>query len=280
MTVISAGTSVEQAAPAEAANPTAAPAARPASDHGWVWQVTALSIALGVMLALAIRTTERIRSAGLPGNRFGVSAALLSRYREQNERLQEEIKDLRRQVSQFEESVKDGSRSTELLKRQLQELKAMAGLAAVTGPGLKITLRDSPLQRLPDLERAEYESYLVHDQDINGLLNELKAAGAEALAISGADQKNMQRVVVTTTARCVGPTAVVNGVQLSAPYTILAIGNPKELRAALEMPDGFIQTRGLDILKMIVIEESSHLVLPEYSGSYSPRYARPAAAGE
>jgi uncharacterized protein YlxW (UPF0749 family) len=69
---------------------------------------------------------------------------------------------------------------------------------------------------------------------------------------------------------------VVNGIQLSAPYTILAIGNSKELRSALEMPNGLLQNRALDLLKMIVIEEADELVLPEYTGSLNPQYARPA----
>ncbi|MBM3459608.1 MAG: DUF881 domain-containing protein, partial [Armatimonadetes bacterium] len=89
---------------------------------------------------------------------------------------------------------------------------------------------------------------------------------------------NLQRIVVTTTARCVGPNTIVNGVQLSAPYTILAIGNSRELRGALEMQNGFVQMRGLDVLKMITIEEMERLELPEYAGSLNLRYARPAPA--
>jgi uncharacterized protein YlxW (UPF0749 family) len=117
---------------------------------------------------------------------------------------------------------------------------------------------------------------LIHDQDLNGLINELKAAGAEAIAISGADGKEFHRFVVTTTARCVGPAATVNGNSLSSPYTILAIGSPENLHSALDMPDGFVKTRALDILKMITIEEKQNLVLPEYAGSFSPKHARPA----
>lgn len=258
---------------------SAAPA-RHAADLTWVWQVTALSLVLGVMLALAIRTTSQRRRAGQPLSRFGVSAAILSTYKEQNEGLQKEIKDLRQQVSKYEQSVKDDSRFTELLKKEIQQLKAASGLAAVRGPGLKVLLQDSKEASRLGVPQEDYDTLLVHDGDINGLIGELKAAGAEALALSGADGENKQRVVVTTTARCVGPNAVVNGTQLSAPYTIWAIGNPKELRAALEMPNGFVQVRGLDALKMIVIEEAQEIDLPEFTGSFSSRYARPSTANE
>lgn len=255
---------------------TTAAAAAAASDRSWVWHVTLLSVALGAMLALAVRTTYRIRNAGLPGNRMGISAALLSAIKDENVRQQDTIEQLNKKLRAFENSITDQDKSVELLKKQFQEVKALSGLTPVQGPGLRIILRDSREARLPGLSPAEEESYMVHDQDLNGVINELKAAGAEALAIAGADGKSLQRVIVTTTARCVGPTAVVNGASLSPPYTILVIGNPKNLRNALEMPNGFIQMRSLDVLKMIEIEESEHLVLPEFAGSLSLQYARPA----
>lgn len=251
-----------------------APGERP--DTVWVWQVTALSLVLGALLALAMATTNRIRNSGMPGPRFGVTGAILASSREKNEELQTEIKDLRKRLGDFEKSVENESKSMALLKKELEEIKLLSGLAAVEGSGIKITLRDSTETRLPNLSPEELEGYLVHDQDINGVINELKAAGAEALAISGADPKNMQRLVVTTTARCVGPVAIINGAQLSAPYTIYAIGNPKDLHGAMEMPNGYIENRGLKLLKMYTIEESEHLVLPEFSGTFSPKYARPA----
>jgi uncharacterized protein YlxW (UPF0749 family) len=253
----------------------AAPAGRP--DTVWVWQVTALSLVLGALLALAMATTNRIRNSGVAGPRFGVTGAILAASREKNQELQTEIVELRKRLGKFEKNREDDTNQMTLLKRELEAVKLLSGLAPVEGPGIKITLRDSTETRLPNLSPEEMEGYLVHDQDINGVINELKAAGAEALAISGADPKNMQRVVVTTTARCVGPVATINGAQLSAPYTIYAIGNSKELHGALEMPNGYIENRGLKLLKMYTIEESEHLVLPEFSGTFSPKYARPAA---
>jgi len=270
-------TTVNQGLEASSAAEAAAPAPAPASsDHGWVWQVTALSVALGAMLALAISTTFRIRHSGLPGSRFGVSAAILNTYREQNVRQQQVIKDLQEQVRTYEGSISDNTRAVRILKKEFEEFKLLAGLSPVEGPGVRVTLSDSPETRLPDLSPEEEKGYLIHDQDLYSLLNELKAAGAEALAISGADRRNLQRIVATTAIRCVGPSAVVNGTPLSAPYTILAIGNAADMRAALEMPQGYVETRGLDVLKMIRIEEATSLVLPAFTGSFSPKHARPA----
>lgn len=270
-----------EAVPAET---TAAPAAAPAEtsalrharsrDHGWVWQVTALSVGLGAMLALAMRTTSRLRaSETLPPARMGLSAAFLARYKEQNIRLQREILDLRRRLGEYVARADDDSRLTAELRRQFESLKALGGLSAVEGPGLRITLQDSP--SIPQDAPGTLADFMIHDQDLNNLLAELKAAGAEHLAISGADEENIQRVIVRTAARCVGPTATVNQTPMAAPYHILALGDPQRLRAYLERPDGWLKFRQLDTRHMITFEEVPHLRLPEYSGTLAAREARP-----
>jgi uncharacterized protein YlxW (UPF0749 family) len=260
------------------APPAPPPAEEPRpTEHAWVWQVTTLSVALGILLALALRTTSHIRNSTAPGSRFGVSTAFLARYKDQNNRLHQEIVDLRRQVDAYMETAKDDSAAAESVKKQLDALQAVAGLSAASGPGLRITVRDST--NIPDSQAVDFADFLVHDQDLNHLIAELKAAGAEQMAISGADTANLQRVIVRTTARCVGPTAVVNGTPLSAPYHILALGDPQRLRRHLERPDGYIRGRQLDTRHMIVIEEAPQLQLPEYSGTLSARYAKPVERG-
>ena len=64
--------------------------------------------------------------------------------------------------------------------------------------------------------------YIIHDEDLLRVLNELCAAGAEAISI------NDQRIVATTEVRCAGPTVSVNNVRSAPPYVIKAIGNPKK----------------------------------------------------
>jgi len=245
-------------------------------DNAWVWQVTLLSIGLGILLALAIRTTDRLRVSNQTTNRLGISTAFLSRYKEQNGRLQQEIVDLRGQVNKYIAGMEGDSRATDDLKRKFENLKVTSGISAATGPGLEITVRDNTGPLLPGDPPGDFALNLVHDQDLINLLNELKRAGSTQIAIAGADAENLQRVIVTTTARCVGPTAIVNGTPLSAPYRILALGDPVMLRRALERPEGYVHgIRKLDERKMISVQEKPSLTVPEYSGTLSPRYARP-----
>lgn len=267
-------TAVEKTKVDEGAGAAAAAAPLRRVDNSWIWQVTALSLVLGGMLALAVRTTEKSRASLTPGgSRLGLLSALIDREKEQSERLQQELAELRRQKDDAVAKIKGGKGEIDDLKRQFEAVQAMAGLSAIDGRGLDITVQDSPQ---PPADNVPFEEYLVHDQDLNHIIAILKAAGAQHLAISGADSTRLQRVVVTTTARCVGPTAVVNGTYLSAPYHIFAIGDPAVLRAALEAPDGYVRgQRELDQKKMIEIREVERLVFPEYTGKLQARYARP-----
>jgi uncharacterized protein YlxW (UPF0749 family) len=266
MSITAAEKSVE-APVADAASP------QKRAETAWIWQVTALSIVLGVMLALAIRTTERARDPKTPGsNRFGLLAALLDREHQANSRLENDILRLRKQKEDYLKAQQGGTEVYTGLNKQLDELKATAGLAAISGSGIRLTVRDSP-DTVP--EGADFNEFIVHDQDLNNLIGELKLGGVWQLAISGADTERLQRIVVTTTARCVGPTAVVNGTPLSAPYHILALGDATTLRAHLDRADGYIKQRGLDVKKMVEITDVEEITLPEYSGNLNPRYAVP-----
>ena len=260
--------SVENALPA--AEPV--PASAPHSDRHWVWQVTTLSLILGVMLALALRTTAQIRSSGLPDRGFND----LKDIRRQNQGLLRQRDLLREDINTLRNSTTSEKNTGQELQSQLAEYKALTGYAPVRGSGLEIVLRDSPLPMVPGTESLR-DAYLVMvERDVTGVINELWAAGAEAIAIAGKNT-DYQRFVVTSTIQGQNRTAVINGAVLPLPLTIRAIGNPKELKAALQMPEGIVAKVGLRDLEMITIKESQQLELPAYT---QPGIANSASAVE
>lgn len=106
-------------------------------------------------------------------------------------------------------------------------LQPAAGLTAVRGPGLAVALDDAPRdQELPALTDADL--LVVHQQDIQAVVNALWAGGAEAMMLQS------QRIVATTGIKCVGNTVLLHGVPYSPPYRIVAVGNPDQLRAGLD----------------------------------------------
>lgn len=114
-----------------------------------------------------------------------------------------------------------------MLRRSAQ-LAGEAGMSPVHGPGLVVTLQDAQRDANGRFPRdASPDDLVVHQQDIQAVLNALWSAGAEAI------QMQDQRIIATSVPRCVGNTLLLNGRTYSPPYTITAIGNAAAMQAAL-----------------------------------------------
>lgn len=124
---------------------------------------------------------------------------------------------LRRDVAAARESALGGS-SDEL--RRIREQEAATGLGPVTGAGVEVRLADAPTPIDPTTGKpsSDAEVSRVLDVDIQGVVNGLWAAGAEAIAI------NDQRLTATSTIRAAGNAILVDFRPVTTPYLISAIG--------------------------------------------------------
>jgi uncharacterized protein YlxW (UPF0749 family) len=112
--------------------------------------------------------------------------------------------------------------------RRSAELANDADMNPVHGPGLVVTLADAQRDANGRFPRdASADDLVVHQQDIQAVLNALWSAGAEAV------QMQDQRIIATSVPRCVGNTLLLNGRTYSPPYSITAIGNSAAMQAAL-----------------------------------------------
>lgn len=103
----------------------------------------------------------------------------------------------------------------------------VTGRVAVSGPGVSVSLQDAPTGgELPD--GAVPDDLVVHQQDVEAVINALWAGGAEAMTIQG------QRVTPLTAVRCVGNVLLLRGQVYSPPYVIAAIGDPERLQESLD----------------------------------------------
>ncbi len=93
------------------------------------------------------------------------------------------------------------------------------------GPAVRVTLTDAPVDFAPPGVNGDL--LVVHEQDIQQVVNALWAAGAEAMTIQG------QRVISTTAVKCVGNTVVLHGVPYAPPYVITSIGDIQRLEQGL-----------------------------------------------
>lgn len=120
-----------------------------------------------------------------------------------------------------------GTALTAMLSRA-DGLAPDAGLSPVHGPGLVVLLSDAQRDADGRFPRdASPDDLVVHQQDIQAVLNALWSGGAEAI------QMQDQRIVGTSAPRCVGNTLLLNGRTYSPPYRITAIGDASGMAAAL-----------------------------------------------
>jgi uncharacterized protein YlxW (UPF0749 family) len=146
-----------------------------------------------------------------------------------------------------------------------------AGLVALHGPGLTVRLDDAP--RRPDGTRpggASVDDLVVHQQDVQAVVNALWAGGAEAMSIMDV------RVVSTSAVRCVGNTLLLHGRVYSPPFKITAIGDPAALQRALDDSPGvqLFKQASVDFGLGYRLNTEQDVTVPAYEGSVSFRHAR------
>ncbi|MEZ0382986.1 MULTISPECIES: DUF881 domain-containing protein [Mycobacteriaceae] len=114
------------------------------------------------------------------------------------------------------------------MRNRTDQLAEAAGLGAVYGPGLVVTLTDAQRDANGRFPRdASPDDLVVHQQDISAVLNAMWSAGAEAI------QMQDQRITAESAPRCVGNTLLLGGRTYSPPYVMTAIGDPDAMQAAL-----------------------------------------------
>lgn len=249
--------------------PKHAPDRVSAAQRNWIWQVTALALFLGGILGASLRAQQNFRHNNIFPNRNGVPPMEYLKQVRRNNELQAEIVRLNEDKAQLLKA-KSGSAYLATVRGELNEAKAFAGLTGVTGPGVVVTLSDVPKSKVKSLGIAQEETY-IHDVDVLQVVNELRAAGADAIAIHD------QRLTATSPIRCVGNSVLVNMTPVGFPLKIRAIGDPQGLLSAMTMTGGIMDPEGsrLALLNMITISKQAAISLPAYAGVSTLRHGKP-----
>ncbi len=177
--------------------------------------------------------------------------------------------------------VEAGTASVSALQDQL-DAAANAEVPAVTdpqlealiseaqGPGLTVTLEDAPIPAdgVPDGYAAD--DYIVHEQDVQGVINALWAGGAEAIGVMD------QRLIATSAVRCVGSTLLLHGQVYAPPYTVTAVGPTDRLQRALDVsPRVTVYRQYADLLGLgFDVSASDSVTVPAYEGPLSAQLAQ------
>jgi uncharacterized protein YlxW (UPF0749 family) len=218
--------------------------------------VALVCVILGIMLAFQFRVQENIRES-LPYQRSEEAATMIKELQAERDKLRSEVTTLR-------DTLAGNSSGTSA--SELQRARVYAGLTNMTGPGIIMTMNDSKKQASAN---QDPNLFLIHDDDVLKVINELRAAGAEAISING------QRITGTTEIRCAGPTISINHTMTAPPLEIHAIGDPVTLENALRMRGGVVEEISLWGIE-ISLRRADVVQVPAYSGTTQWTYAKEA----
>ena len=221
------------------------------------WLIALVCVLIGFMVAVQFRTAQDAKGSLSQQRIEEISDHLLQTEHERDE-LSEELHKM-----QTAAASTDNQQDKDLLRYR-------AALVPLEGEGVIVRMDDSTK---PAKAGENPNLYVIHDDDLLRVVNELRAAGAEAIAING------QRLTGTSEIRCAGPTLSVNNVRSSAPFEIRAIGDKKSLENALRMRGGVAETLGVWGIQLD-IKASNDVYIPPYRGSIRQSYARETAERE
>lgn len=218
-------------------------------------------VLLGMMLSIQFKVQQQL-ALTLPFQRQEEMADRLLRVEKERDALRDEIARLRIQVSRSETS----SQARAALEEELRLAQGLAGLTELAGPGVVVTLDDS---KFPRQKNEDPNKFILHDEDLLKVVNELADAGAEAIAING------QRLTATSEIRCAGAVISINNTRTAPPVQVVAIGDSAMLENALKMRGGVADTLALWGIEVSVKRENE-VVVPAFKGALSFKFARPA----
>jgi uncharacterized protein YlxW (UPF0749 family) len=231
----------------------------------WLRIVAAVVLlGLGFLFVVQVRAGRLLRAQPeVPTRNIYALATLLRQEREARGALERQVGDLQRRQTEYERATVEGRTLAAAMSKELENLRMLTGLTAMRGPGVAVLLQDAKMQ--PSGSNPVVVTY----QDVVSVINELWAAGAEAVAVNG------QRVTATTGFGQVGGTVVVNLQRLSGPFTLTAIGDTATLEGALNIRGGLVD--GLRALGLaITVTRQADLTVPAYRGVLKFEHARPA----
>ncbi len=241
---------------------------RSVGNRSWGWRAAA---PLAFVLAGALFVTSAVSAGGkdLRAGRYADLPGLVEAQADQVETLRTEQAQLVSQVDQLGQAL--GDVDADAAQSRADAVAGPAGLLPVQGPGLRITLDDAPDAVVSTLAAdMDIDNLVVHQQDIQAVVNALWAGGAEAMTVQG------QRIVSTTGVRCVGNTVVLHDVPYAPPYVITAIGPTSTMLGSLDQSPyiGFYleAVEAFQLTWDVAVE--SKIIAPGYDGPTELSYAR------
>jgi uncharacterized protein YlxW (UPF0749 family) len=218
-----------------------------------------IGVLLGLLgFALAVQVRSNTSTSGLPAARQEDLVRILDELSSREDRLRRQIAELEAARARLSTTGDRSSAALAEARKRSTALGILAGTLPAQGPGVELTLTD-PERRLAA-------------EDLLDAVEELRAAGAEAVQVGGV------RIGLDSSFTAADGGIAVDGVRLTAPYTILAIGDPPTLATAMEIPGGVADTAGRAGGEAR-IGQRDRVVIRALRPLKEPQYSRPSDGG-
>lgn len=218
------------------------------------FSISMVAVVMGLMMAFQFRANSSINQA-VPLDRVQELTIEKKQVERDLNQLREESFDLK---FKLDEAGKSHTAATDALESELFKNKLYGGLVPVEGEGVEVLLENRP----------DNSFYNIKDDDLLKVLNELRGAGAEAIAING------QRILATSEVRLAGSHINVNLTRLSPPYRVVAIGPSGTLKSSLELRGGLTEYLN-DLGVAVTVQSKDRVLVPAYTGLLHFDYAKP-----
>ena len=214
------------------------------------WAVSAVLFVMGVLLVVQFRA--QTANGGLANLTTQDLTTLIANLNDRNAELRNEVGDLQTQLRTLQGTQQTGQSNVGQLQTELQQLRMWSGLDAVEGQGVDITI-SGPITAAAS----------------NDILNELRIAGVEAMAIGGV------RVVPGTVVGGDPGALSVENVALATPFHLWAVGDPSNLQAILQRAGGVVSRIQVAQPDVVVEVAASSVTVPGTDRDLSAPDAKP-----
>ena len=233
----------------------------------WRVLVPVIALAAGVLFATSAETAQGTDLRA--GRRIELTQLIAAQEQAVGESTKRAVT-LQSEVDALEKDASARDGRVGAVRATSQRLEAQVGLRPMRGTGLTVELNDAP--RRPDGSlppNARPDDVIVHQQDVQAVVNALWAGGADGLAVMG------QRLITTGAVRCVGNTLLLYGRTYSPPFRVTAVGDPTRLRASLATEPGVrLYRQAVDYFGLgYEAKDEREVTLPGYDGPVRLGYA-------
>ncbi|HEX6140856.1 MAG TPA: DUF881 domain-containing protein [Candidatus Limnocylindria bacterium] len=208
-----------------------------------------------VALLIGVLLVGQLRSQARPTEISSLTAQdlseLIQTLSSANRELRAGLADVRDTLRDYQAAGPQGQSAVSVTREDLRRITAFAGMAPVQGQGIEMEIA------------GQLDAIALND-----LINELRNAGAEAIAVDAVRITNRSVAVQ-------GPLSLlVDGVEVGDHFVLRAIGSPTGLRSAIERPGGIVAQLQQFIQASITVRTSTDMTLPATQLSLAPSVAQ------